>query len=80
MKTDFNEIDEGTSYIGYHEAFDIVGANVRLGEDEVLSLNLCVNRVATADLVAQVSYPSVDVSLKDGFAVKSIDVVYADRH
>jgi hypothetical protein len=41
MKTDFNEIDEGTSYIGYQEAFDIVGANVRPGEDEVLSLNLC---------------------------------------
>jgi molybdopterin molybdotransferase len=29
--------------------------------------------------VAQVSYPSVDVSLKDGFAVKSTDVVYANR-
>jgi hypothetical protein len=27
MKTDFKEIDEGTGYIGYREAFDIVGAN-----------------------------------------------------
>jgi hypothetical protein len=29
--------------------------------------------------VALVSYPSVDVSLKDGYAVKSTAVVYADR-
>lgn len=79
MKTDFNEIDEGTGYIGYREAFDIIGANVRPVGEEALSLDLCVSRVVAADLVALVSYPSVDVSLKDGFAVKSPDVVYADR-
>lgn len=79
MKTDYNEIDEGTGYIGYGEAFDIIGANVRPVGDEALSLNLCVCRVAAADLVAVVSYPSVDVSLKDGFAVKSADVACADR-
>ncbi|MEN6319836.1 MAG: molybdopterin molybdotransferase MoeA [Syntrophaceae bacterium] len=79
MKTDFNEIDEGISYIGYQEAFDIVGANVLAVGEEVLSLDKCVCRVAAADLVATVSYPSVDVSLKDGFAVKSTDVVFADR-
>jgi len=79
VKTDFNEIDEGTGYIGYGEAFDIIGANVQPVGDEALSLNRCVCRVAAADLVARVSYPSVDVSLKDGFAVKSTDVVYADR-
>lgn len=79
MKTDFNEIDEGTSYIGYQEAFDIIGANVLPVGDETLLLNQCVFRVAAADLVATVSYPSVDVSLKDGFAVKSTDVVFADR-
>jgi molybdopterin molybdotransferase len=79
MKVDFNEIDEGTGYIGYREAFDIIGANVWPVGDEQLSLDLCVYRVVTADLVALVSYPSVDVSLKDGFAVKSEDVAYADR-
>lgn len=79
MKTDLNEIDEGTGYIGYREAFDIIGSNVRPMGDETLSLNLIVCRVAAADLLAQVSYPSVDVSLKDGFAVKSTDVVYANR-
>lgn len=44
MKTDFNEIDEGTGYIGYREAFDITGANVRPVGDETLSLDLCVCR------------------------------------
>ncbi|MCK9391850.1 MAG: molybdopterin molybdotransferase MoeA [Syntrophales bacterium] len=79
MKTDYNEIDEGTGYIGYQEALDIIGANVRPVGNETFSLDRCVGRVAAADLVARVSYPSVDVSLKDGFAVKSTDVVYADR-
>jgi molybdopterin molybdotransferase len=80
MKTDFNEIDEGIGYIGYREAFDIVKANVRPVGDEMLPLNQCVCRVAATDLTAQVSYPSVAVSLKDGFAVKSTDVAHADRH
>ena len=69
MKRDPNEIDEGTGYIGYREAFDIVTANVRPLGDEDLPLHLCVGRVVSADLAAKVSYPSVDVSLKDGFAV-----------
>ncbi len=79
MKTDINEIDEGTGYVGYREAFDIIGANVRPAGDEEISLNLCVGRIAAADLVALVSYPSADVSLKDGFAVKSADVAHAER-
>src|SRR5674476_1456920 len=79
VKTDFKEIDEGTGYIGYQEAFDIIGNNVRPLGEEVLFLDLCAGRVVAADLVAQVSYPSIDVSLKDGFAVKSTDVVFAKR-
>jgi len=80
VKTDYKEIDEGTSYIGYREAFDIIEANIRHMGEEELPLCLCVGRVVAADLEALVSYPSVDVSLKDGFAVKSTDVVYAARH
>jgi molybdopterin molybdotransferase len=79
MKSDFNEIDEGADYVGYREAFDIVGANVWPVGDEELSLDMCVGRVVAADLVAQVSYPSADVSLKDGFAVKSINIANADK-
>jgi molybdopterin molybdotransferase len=79
MKIDSNEIDEGSGYIGYREALDIVGANVwPVGEEEV-ALEQCAGRTAAAELEAQVSYPSSDVSLKDGFAVRSADVAHAGR-
>ncbi len=79
MESNSTEIDEGTDYISYQEACDIVGANVWPLGDESLSLDLCVFRVVATDLVAQVSYPSLKVSLKDGFAVRSTDVAAADR-
>ncbi len=41
MKTDFKEIDKGAGYIGYQEAFDIIGTNVRPLGEEVLFLDLC---------------------------------------
>jgi len=74
-----NEIDEGMGYIGYREALEIVMADVRPLGDEELPLNLCAGRVGSADVAATVSYPSIDVSLKDGFAVKSSDVDRAER-
>jgi len=79
VKKDPNEIDEGLGYIGYREALDIVTADVRPLGDEELPLNLCVGRVSSSDVSATVSYPSVDVSLKDGFAVVSSDVARAER-
>lgn len=79
MKRNPNEIDDGIGYIGYREALDIVTADVRPLGDEELPLNLCVGRVSSADAAAKVSYPSVDVSLKDGFAVFSADIARAER-
>jgi molybdopterin molybdotransferase len=79
METDFNEIDEGTGYVGYQEAFNLVCSNVRPVGIEEVSLDLCVGRIAAEDMSALVSYPSSDVSLKDGFAVKSGDVAGASR-
>ena len=81
MERDINEIDEGTDYVGYREAFDIINSNVRPGKLEKLPLVLSVGRIAAEDIVAEVSYPSVDVTLKDGFAVISADVEKASaRH
>jgi molybdopterin molybdotransferase len=81
VETDNNEIDEGIGYVGYREAFDLISANVRPVGVEELSVDASVGRTAAADVVARVSYPSIDVSLKDGFAVKSMDVVdAAARH
>ena len=81
METDLNEIDEGTDYVGYREAFDLVSANVRPVDIEELTLDSSVGRIVAADMIAHISYPSIDVSLKDGFAVKSQDVTSASsRH
>lgn len=78
MKVNRKEIDEGAGYIGYREAFAMVSANVRTVGDDLLSLERCAGRVSAADLIARVSYPSVNVSLKDGYAVLSADVASAD--
>ena len=68
------EIDEGTNYIGYNEAFDLVVSNVTRTEAEEIGFNKAVGRIAARDIVAEVSYPSADVSLKDGFAIISADI------
>jgi len=78
VKSNFNEIDEGNSYIGYSEAFNIIKTNVHPLEVEELTISMCAGRIAASDLVALISYPSTDVSLKDGFAVNSADIVNAD--
>jgi molybdopterin molybdotransferase len=74
MDRDNNEIDEGTDYVGYKEAFNLISSNVTTVGVEELTLSLSAGRIAAEDIVAEVSYPSTDVSLKDGFAVKSDDV------
>ncbi len=74
MDRDNNEIDEGTDYVGYKEAFNLISSNVTTVGVEEMTLSLSAGRIAAEDIVAEVSYPSTDVSLKDGFAVKSADV------
>ena len=77
METNFTEIDEGTGYVGYHDALNLVHSNVQQVGVEETPIGLSVGRVVAEDLVALVSYPSGDVSLKDGFIVKSEDVAGA---
>ncbi len=77
METNSNEIDEGTGYVGYQEAFDIIKSHVSPVGVEELALAACVGHITAEDLVARVSYPSQDVSLKDGFAVRSADLTAA---
>ncbi len=81
METDNNEIDEGIGYVGYREAFDLIASNVRPVGVEEIPLDSGVGRIVAADVVARISYPGTDVSLKDGYAVKSEDVAGASvRH
>ena len=71
------EIDEGASYLGYRDALNLVYANVHPVDTEKLPLDTCAGRIVAEDLVALVDNPSSDVSLKDGFAVKSEDIAQA---
>jgi molybdopterin molybdotransferase len=80
MEAEFNEIDEGTFYIGYKEAFNFVCSNLQPVGVEDLPLDSCVGRIVSEDLAALISYPSTDVSLKDGFAVRSEEVSAASMH
>ena len=79
METDYNEIDEGTGYVGYREAFELISEHVPVTGAEQLPLDSCVGRIAAGDIVAAVSYPSSDVSLKDGFAIQSADIADATQ-
>jgi molybdopterin molybdotransferase len=77
MEKDWSEIDEGLSYIGYREAFELIHSHIRpLGTEEI-SLESAIHRIAAEDVAALVNHPSVDVALKDGFAIKAADVEQA---
>jgi molybdopterin molybdotransferase len=81
MARDTSEIDEGTGYAGYREAFDIIKSHTGPGKAEELPLTSCAGRIAAADIIAVISYPTVDITLKDGYAVISKDVAAATaRH
>ena len=77
MNPEIQEIDDGTNYIGYHEALSLIYSNVQLLSSEMIPLELSHNRIASKDVTAFVSCPSTDISLKDGFAVNSEDVAQA---
>jgi len=77
MRTDSTEIDTGAGYIGYRDAFHLVCESVPLVGTEELPLDSCIGRIVSEELTARVSYPANDVSLKDGFAVRSEDVAAA---
>ena len=66
-----SEIDDGADYVGYKEAFDLIKANMPTVGVEELQLAASVGRVSAADIIAAESYPTADVSLKDGYAVIS---------
>ncbi len=75
MKTP--EINKGENYIGLAEAQSIVMENTNNRKTEIRPLSSCTGYVSAEDIIASVSSPTDDASLKDGFAVKSRDVAYA---
>jgi molybdopterin molybdotransferase len=71
------EIDQGINYSGYREALELVRAHVHTVGVEEIPIAEGVGRVSAESITARVSNPSGDVSLKDGFAVKSSDIAEA---
>ncbi len=71
------EIDQGADYIGFREAVELVCSTVRPIGVEKMPLEGSANRIAARNASALISCPSVDISLKDGFAVRSADVAAA---
>lgn len=60
--------------IGFDEALAITLDNIAPADSEIVGLSDCVNRVASEDMKARVDSPSVNASLKDGYAVISGDI------
>ncbi len=74
MEHNTHEIDEGLDYVGYRQAFKLISDTIPLLPIEELKLEHGTGRIAAEDVIAGVSYPSQDVSLKDGYAVVSADI------
>lgn len=63
-----------TAAIGYSEALErVLGCIAPMGP-ETVPIGECADRVVADDLYAKVDSPSVDASLKDGYAVRSAEI------
>jgi molybdopterin molybdotransferase len=63
--------------IGYQEAIQNIFDNIEPLESEIIPLAESGNRVLAADLFAKVNSPTVNASLKDGYAVRSHEIDFA---
>jgi len=62
------------SLVSYTQALRLTLEHISPLDSETISLFQSVGRVTARDLAAMVDSPSVDVSLKDGYAVRSADI------
>ena len=65
--------------IGFLQALEIILDNVGPVGEEEMGLTGLTGRTLAQDAVARVDSPSVDASLKDGYAVVSADIASAGR-
>lgn len=63
--------------ISFNKAFDATIGAIQPLSSERVALDALVGRVAFSDIRALVDVPSADISLKDGYAVLSSDLVHA---
>ena len=60
--------------IAFQHALQLTLEKIRPLGTESISISFATGRVAAKDLAARVDLPSIDVSLKDGYAIRSADV------
>ncbi len=65
--------------ISYTEALKITLEAITPLAPETVSLSNLINRVVASDLFSRVDSPESDVSLKDGYAVRSADIAQASH-
>ena len=66
--------------VGLDEALKLTMENIQpLTPQQVVDLSQCVDRVVWEDMYATVDSPSVDASLKDGYAVISSEIAQATQ-
>ena len=65
--------------IGFQQALERSLALLAPLEGENVDIEQCVDRVLAEDVFARVNSPSVDASLKDGYAVCAADIAQASR-
>ncbi len=66
--------------ISYREAYRLTLEHISALSAETIPISAALGRVTAGKLAARVDSPSADVSLKDGFAVLSQDIVQAAPH
>ncbi|MBS3780117.1 MAG: molybdopterin molybdotransferase MoeA [Desulfovermiculus sp.] len=69
-----NHMIEDSLPLGIHQALPLTLSNINPVGTETLALTDCVDRISASSLHALVDSPSIDASLKDGYAVMSRDV------
>ena len=60
--------------IAFQHALQLTMENIRPLSAELIPISLAAGRVASENLFARINLPTVDVSLKDGYALRSSDV------
>lgn len=63
--------------VGYQEALEMTLGHLAPLRSETVPLEDCVGRIVACEMTARVDSPSVNASLKDGFAVRSEDLLNA---
>ncbi|UCF57671.1 MAG: molybdopterin molybdotransferase MoeA [Deltaproteobacteria bacterium] len=66
-------------FIGFNEALELTLSSVSTAGAETLPLHRLTGRILSEDIISNVDCPSIDSSLKDGYAVISRDLTGASR-